>query len=308
MGAESRAGRGLSPAPVLQTAPAPKRRAAPPRTRPDAGALHEELHWGETYYRMGYDAAAREHLEAFLRRAPQGPDSLRAAWLEARVLIRQGLNRRAGSLLRRLVRRPGTPAVAWHDWAQLMREDGFNDEAAMAEMKAVEESVADTLFLRSALAQWKGVGRPDQALQISALLLRGRSGAAEDYFQAGYLADCLGQKEEARSAYVSSLAKNPDHPEGHFNLAQILADEGQADSAEVHFKEVLRLRPSYEPTYFQLGALLLRSGKDEEARALFQSYLHAGTDSVALAQAEEILRLLDVRSREPEKGAPPDSQ
>jgi len=260
--------------------------------RRDSRSLAPHLRLGEIYFRLGNDVSARYHLEEYLRSCPAGDDSLRAAHLEGRVLARLGLRRRATSVFSRLVRRPGAPVGAWHDLAQLLREDGFLAEALSSGMKAAEDSEGDTLFLRSARRLWKDAGRPDEALCLSAGLVGRDRPSGEDYFQYGYLSDWLGLKEQARAAYVEALARVPDHPEGHFNLAQILAAEGRVDEAVLHYQTVLRLRPAYEPTYFQLGALLLSSERAGEAGIVFRRYLMAGRDSLALVHAGEILRAL----------------
>jgi tetratricopeptide (TPR) repeat protein len=261
--------------------------------RGDPSALVPHLRLGEAFFRIGNDVSARHHLETFLARTPLGPDSLRAALLEARVLLRLGLHRRAARMLRYLAARPEGPPGASHDYSLLLREDGFRVEALMAEMRAAEHSGADSVFMREALAQWKELQHPEEALQLSRRLIQGGSGCAEDLFQCGYLNQLLDHAEPARLAYAAALELDPRDPETHFNLALLLDQAGEVDSAAAHLWKVIGLRPAYDPAYFELSEILLRAGRKAEAAGALRRYLLAGSDSVAKVEAGSIVRSLE---------------
>lgn len=251
---------------------------------------HLEL--GRTYYKTGHDVAARYHIEQFLGRAATGPDSLAGAMLEARILLRLGLENRATRALQRLTRRPGAPPGASHDLALLLQRDGFPVDAVMAEMRAVELSQGDPDYLREATAQWKEANRLDESLTLARSLVSGGSANAEDHFQLGFLLHRVGRADLAKPAYEEALRRDPGDPEAHYNISLLLEGEGNIDSAAYHLEEVLRLRPHYEPAYFQLASLFLKANRKVEAESTFRRFLLAGTDSVALSEAAGILRSL----------------
>lgn len=261
------------------------------RRNPLDPAPHFDL--GEAYYHTGNRAAARHHLETFLRTAAPGPDSLRAAHLHARILLALGLRLRATRALARLVERPGCPTGALHDYALLLRKDRFPVEAVMSEMRAVEEDPGNAAYLREAAREWKELARPDQSLvQWQQLVASGHAGC-EDYFQLGHQAHWLQAFDLAERAYEAALQKDPGHAAAHYNLSLLSERSGRIDEAVHHLEEVLRLRPRYEPAYFHLGQLLLSEKRPVEAESVFRRYLLYGADSLALAEARDLIRSLE---------------
>lgn len=254
--------------------------------------LDPHLGLGEIYFRIGNDLAARHHLEIYLAGAPPGPDSLRAAVLHARALVRIDRIWDATVALESLARRSDAPAGVSHDLAILLQRDGRIADAMAAEMRAVERSGGDPRFLRAAAFQWKEQGHPGQARRLFDLLCATGQAEGEDQFQRGYLAHCLGEPVAARPAYEAAIALNPDHPEAHYNLGLVLAKEEDHEGAARQFSEVLRLRPSYEPTYFELGTELLRAGRRIDAARVFRDYVRIGTDGLAVLEAAGILNAL----------------
>lgn len=262
------------------------------RRYPSRVETHREL--GEIYYRIGNDLAARHHLEAYLASGASGPDSLRAALLRARVLIRLDRYFEAAVALDQLAREPSAPPGASHDLSLLLRRDGRPAEALMASMRAVERSGGEALFVREAAAQWKESVRLDQALAVYSIFDGHPAAEGEELFQAAYLAHRFGGRETARRRYEAALRLLPEHAEAHYNLGLILDEAGEVESAADHWRTVIRLRPAYEPTYFQLGSLLLRSEKREEAAGVFEDYLKVSNDFMALLEAAGILNALGV--------------
>lgn len=262
------------------------------RRYPSRWQTHLEL--GEIYYRIGNDYGARHHLELFLSTCPPGPDSLRAALLRARSLLRLDRYFEATVALDQVTRRPDAPPGASHDLALLWRRDGLPVEAVMASMRAVEASGGQALFLREAAAQWKELKRLDEALALYARCETTPGAEGEELFQAAYLAHRFGDLEAARRRYESALRLLPEHPEAHYNLGLVLEQAGEDALAASHWREVIHLRPAYEPTYFQLGSLLLRTGQREEAAGVFEEYLKVSNDFMALLEAAGILNSLGV--------------
>ena len=261
--------------------------------RTDPTALAPQLVLGETYYALGNTPAARYHLETYLQGGPSGPDSLRAAYLHARTLLRTGLRLRATRALRALVRNPAAPAAADHDLALLLREDGFTVEGVMSEMRALEKGGPDPERFREAGFEWKELRRHDQAAAMFATLLASNAQVtADDWFQLAYLAHRTKRLDVARTAYDTCLKLDPGHAEAHYNAALVAEAEERNESATYHLEQVLRLRPQYEPAYFQLGRLFLKQERPLEAASVFRRFLGVSQDSLALAEARELVRNL----------------
>lgn len=254
--------------------------------------LEPHLGLGELYFHMGNDLAARHHLAIYLAEASSGPDSLRAAVLNARLLVRLDRVWDAIVALEVLACRHDAPAGVSHDLAILLRRDRRFTEAMAADMRAVERSSREPSFLRAAGFAWKDWGYLAQARRLFELLCATGRAEGEDQFQRGYLSHCLGEPAAARPAYEAAVALDPDHPEARYNLGLVLAGEMDHDGAARQFREVIRLRPSYEPTYFELGTELLRAGRRIDAARVFRDYVRIGTDGLAVLEAAGILNAL----------------
>jgi tetratricopeptide (TPR) repeat protein len=241
---------------------------------------------------MGNDHEACHHLATFLEKAPPGPDSLRAAVLHGRLLVRLDRVWDAIVAIESLARRRDAPAGASHDLAILLRRDRRMAEALAADMRAVERSDGEPSYLRAAAFAWKDQGSLAEARRLFDLLCATGQADSEDQFQRGYLAHRLGEPVAARPAYEAALALDPDHAEARYNLGLVLAREKDHEGAVRQFREVIRLRPTYEPTYFELGTELLRAGRRLEAARVFRDYVRIGTDGVALLEAAGILNAL----------------
>jgi tetratricopeptide (TPR) repeat protein len=251
---------------------------------------------GEAYYQIGNVPAAEHHLQMFLRSAT-GPDSLRAAYLEARLFVQRGLRLRATRAMRKLVTRPGATAEMWHDYSQLLRMDRMNAEAIMAQMTALERGGPQPWLLREAANQWKDLGNLAQAIECWQRLVASDGAVAEDRFQLGLLYHRIREFDSARNEYELALDANPAHPEAHYNLSLVEARSGNRERAIHHLEQVLRLRPRYEPAYFELGRLFMMDDKLVEAESVFRKFLLVSADSLAVAEAEAIIRDLEAAPR-----------
>lgn len=260
------------------------------RRNPHDPAPHLAL--GEAYYQIGNVPAAGHHLEMYLRTAT-GPDSLRAAYLESRIFIQRGLRLRATRALRKLVTRPGATAEMWHDYSQLLRMDRMHAEAIMAEMTAIERGGPQPWLLREAANQWKDLGNLEEAIECWQALVANQGAVAEDRFQLGLLYHRLKEFDSARIEYEFALERDPSHPEAHYNLSLVESRSGNNERAIHHLEQVLLLRPRYEPAYFELGRLFMVDDKLVEAQSVFRKFLLVSEDSLAMAEAEAIIRDLE---------------
>lgn len=250
---------------------------------------------GETFYQIGNLHAARHHLDAFLASKPTGPDSTRAAYLGARILLSNGLRLRATQQLRKLAENSTAPPEAWHDLSLLLRQDRMVPEAIMAEMQAAERADDASLYLREAFHQWKELGRLDQAIAPLEALSESEAATAEDFFQLGLLRHRLGRLERAGGDYEQALLRNPSHPEAHYNLSLVNSETGDVESAIYHLEQVLRIRPGFDPAYFELARLFISTERKVEAIDVFKRLMLVSSDSTAVAEADGIIRMMEGR-------------
>ena len=266
--------------------------AARARVRANPADGGARLALGMLYVERANWTDARSELEVALTHLPSGADSLRAAHLHARSLLSLGLKMRATRALAELSRRPGAPAGALHDLALLWEQDQFGTEALALEMEAVERAPEDAISLRQAAASWKARGHLEQSYLLLERLEGVGLAESEDLFQLGLMAHRLGDYERARNAYEACLAKDPTHPEACYNLALVLREHHEPDASIASFERVLTLRPKYEPAYFELGGYLLELGRKDAAQIVFERYLVAGEDTLAMEEARDILHQL----------------
>ncbi len=248
---------------------------------------------GSTYYEIGNLVSARHHLEVYLDRG-SGPDSVEAAYLHARTLLKLGMRLRATRAFRALSKAPLCPPEAHHDLSLLLRDDGFRAEAIMAGMRALERGGLHEERLRESAYQWKEIRRHDQAGAMFRQLvgLEGEA-LAEDHFQLAYLAHRTKRYDVAATEYQACLALDPTHAEAHYNASMVSERDDEIDRATFHLEQVLRLRPHYEPAYFQLGRLFLEHDRSTEAADVFRRFLVFGQDSLALVEARHLLDRLE---------------
>jgi len=78
----------------------------------------------------------------------------------------------------------------------------------------------------------------------------------------------LRRNEDYRSAvalWADTVAKVPDNPRAHYNLAIALLGDGRAPEAIEHLETALRIYPSYPDAHFNLGLALQGAGRLPEA-------------------------------------------
>ena len=171
----------------------------------------------------------------------------------------------------------------------MLRADGFPVEAAIWELRAVSASGGEPVYLREAAALWKEIDRPDQSMQLGAVLTRLGDASAEDWFQYGLAAHRIGVHERAAEAYRRALALEPGAAEASFNLGLLHEGAGRYEPAVVCYEQVLRSRPDLDTAYFRLGSLHLEHGASDRAIEVFDRFLAVGKDSLVLAEARLLL-------------------
>jgi tetratricopeptide (TPR) repeat protein len=260
------------------------------RTRPNVPEVHLAL--ARAYHRVGNLAAARASAEAALAFGTAGRDSLQAALILADVAFQQGRTREATLRLRRLARDGRAPAGALHQLAELLWADRSRSEALAVGMEGLGRG-GGVLDWRTMAEFWKGAGRPEMALHLWRVMSRIGDPASEDLFQSGFLAHRLGQGHQALDAYARLLQREPEHPEGNYNVAVLLRAMGDAEEAARHLERAICGDPGFQPAYLELADIYLELDRPVEARRVLQLYRTAASpDSTADAEAQAILRAL----------------
>lgn len=67
------------------------------------------------------------------------------------------------------------------------------------------------------------------------------------------------------SLWRDTIAKNPDAPAAHYNLAVNLAHSGNLEEAVGHYEQALRLKHDYAIAYNELGVALIKLGRIQDA-------------------------------------------
>lgn len=82
---------------------------------------------------------------------------------------------------------------------------------------------------------------------------------------------------QAMECFGKAIALQPDHADGHYNLAWVLRKTGQPSLAETHLRHALSARPHWPAALFNLGNLLLQDlDRPDDAKAAYaQALLHA---------------------------------
>ncbi len=135
-------------------------------------------------------------------------------------------------------------------------------EAAESGLAAAPDD-ATLLFERAVLLV--ELGRGDEAVTAyMAVLARDPShpGALNNL---GTLLYETGRRTAARTAYAEAVARHPDAPMGHINLANLLLGEGEVSAARWHFETALRLDTSAADAHRGLAYCLDEAGEPEAA-------------------------------------------
>jgi serine/threonine protein kinase/Flp pilus assembly protein TadD len=78
---------------------------------------------------------------------------------------------------------------------------------------------------------------------------------------------------EAEAAYRRAIARKPDFPEAHYNLALSLRAQGRHAEAEAAYRRAIALKPDFPAAYYNLGNSLRAQDKHAEAEAAYREAL-----------------------------------
>jgi tetratricopeptide (TPR) repeat protein len=100
-----------------------------------------------------------------------------------------------------------------------------------------------------------------------------------------------GRLKQAEKIWRELLAKAPDHPPFHLNLAVTLKQQGHGEEAEVHLRQAMALEPDYLFAPCTLAVFLCESGKTAEAQQLLDDVVapeHIHPDALACYLAAQV--------------------
>jgi tetratricopeptide (TPR) repeat protein len=175
----------------------------------------------------------------------------------------------AGATIVALVRRPLVAFLAATFLAALLPGIivGLASTQAIAEHRMYLALVAPITFVVA--AGWSRGGRLGLIAMFGIVLM---CGALTFHRNDDYAS--------ALTLWRDTVAKVPENPRAHYNLANALSAAGRAADAVTHYQTALRIDPRYAAAHHNLGGVLLQLNRPVEAVAHYRSALQREPDSV----------------------------
>ena len=130
------------------------------------------------------------------------------------------------------------------------------------------------------------LSQPEMAIQSyrGALGLGDPSTAPARYWlRLGLVQLASGMESEAETSFMTALDREPEFPEGLYQLGKLRFREGQYAEAESLLERAVRLDPSMDGAYYSWGLACVRNGNGEKGRTILESHRR----KAALRQAQE---------------------
>ncbi|HTI04193.1 MAG TPA: tetratricopeptide repeat protein [Gemmatimonadales bacterium] len=122
--------------------------------------------------------------------------------------------------------------------------------------------------------------RYDDATTLFKSYTDSRPNNAWGFYMLGLSAWKSGDRAQAESAFVQSLALDSTHVKSHLNLSRVLLEDGQPDSALVHIEQAIALdSTSSEPVRLQ-GRAFEMQGKNDDAVVAYQRAIELDSTDV----------------------------
>lgn len=112
---------------------------------------------------------------------------------------------------------------------------------------------------------YAGLGRIEEALVEYRAVIAEDPNYPEYHFDVANLLHKLGRDDEALAAYDEAIRLSPPFPELHYNRADVLVGLGRYDEAIDGFGYVLELEPDYLDAYINRAGMLADLGESERA-------------------------------------------
>lgn len=186
-----------------------------------------------------------------------------------------------------------------------VRKFGFKRAKRQQRETAMERKGQLSLFERptgEVLPLPTGIGAFEEALLLDE---RGDTAAADAYRRAiendecaadafcnlGIMQSKEGNTVEAFVSFTSSLAREPQHFESHYNMANLYFEEGDLRLAKTHYEIAASIDPEFPNVYFNLGLVDAMNDDLTAAVAALDRYKALTSDDDA-GLADELLATL----------------
>lgn len=213
-------------------------------------------------------AGARALLISLAKAQPQAAAVALELGVVAAALGEGGLA--AQSLHRAAMLRPDLPP-AWAALARCLRDMGRFEEAAAAELKALQASSRDPQLVKAALAIGEGQFPVADALLRHQLTRNPRDFAALRML--GELAWRQGQLEEAITLLLEALQLAPAFASAREFLARLLSQANRLPEAMEQARILTNAHPDMADPALLLASLMTRTGDQQGAHAIYERLL-----------------------------------
>ena len=102
-----------------------------------------------------------------------------------------------------------------------------------------------------------------------------------------------GQRNQAREAYESALAINPETVRAHTSLATMASEEGRLDESLAHWRRSLEIDPQQSALLYSAAGGLWNGNRKAAARSLLQLFVQMAPATDFRDEIRHARRLLD---------------
>lgn len=140
---------------------------------------------------------------------------------------------------------------------------------ALPSGNASTSTAADPVLAGRELHSLEAAGRYRDALRLAESIAARNPDSADAYLDVGRLADRLGRRDRALTAYRRFVTLAPGEGRGHELLGWLEIEAGRPNDALASFREAARVGPARGSVQFGLGSTLLALSRREEALRAF---------------------------------------
>src|SRR4051812_18894668 len=113
------------------------------------------------------------------------------------------------------------------------------------------------------------------------------------YYILGIARASMGNTPAAEEPFTTFISKDPNNPDGHFELAKTEFALNKFPEAEMHARKAIELKEKNPGVHVILGYALLRQKKPDDAKRAFQEYLKVAPDSPMKADVQNAVAAID---------------
>ncbi len=133
---------------------------------------------------------------------------------------------------------------------------------------------------------------PEQALLLYQQSIDNEEHVADSHCNRGILFASKDEIPQAIDSFTKALHEEPRHFEGHFNLANIYADEGNHSLSELHYRIATEIEPRDPNIFYNLALVCALQEKYEDALNALNSYFKLQSLKVVDKEAQQLLAIL----------------